>query len=350
MDPVQEGFALEELIHKASLKLPSLIHSKREKEILTYFTDNSFNGVDHWIQIGTTHFLIQDKWKETITQQEVAQFLTCTERMKERLSNNHTYHYIWCSKKEPTSNSYKLLSEKNVNIITCSSRIENLARNVIMEICDILEVDPNECLIEIKSKSKQQIQTTNYLFTPIITFDDSDDGKKMIEDMKNYIDTIQNNVIRKIMQANSIDCVYEVNSIINFPNTKDDWWSGKYSKIDFNAFMKAVKTVCWPTNKKKLRSTNLFFYVKMRKLSCELSKFINEYEMKRKNLLNNKSAWAKNLPTLKCNPEPISEAEFKGAIENCDDYWINTMANGQIKKIPNSGIIHGFYGYQCNVY
>jgi len=346
MNPVQEGFALEDLIYKASLNLPNLTHSKRENEIKTHFADSSLNGVDHWIQVGNTHIFIQDKWKESMGQQEVSQFLTCVQRITERLGENQTIYMFWCSKKEPTAHSLKLLNEKEVNVINCSSNIENLARNIIMEICDLLDTEPSSCLIEIKSKPKGV--TVGGTKSVVIRYDDTDDGKKLIEDMKNYMETIQNNVFRRVYQAYSMDSIYELQSLMTFPQSKDDWM--KHSKLDFSAFMKAVKNVCWPTNKKKLMSRNLFFYVKMRKLTCELSKYVNDYELKRKNLLKNKSEWATGIPTLKCVAEPITEAEFKGAISNCEDYTFNSIVSGKINKVQNMSLNNAFYGHQCNIY
>jgi hypothetical protein len=100
--------------------------------------------------------------------------------------------------------------------------------------------------------------------------------------------------------------------------------------------MKAVKTICWPTNKKKLQTRELFYYVKIRKISSDFANLINDYEMKRKNLLQKKSVWAKNIPVIKCNPEPISQAEYQGAVRNCIDY--------------HDGLINVFYSYQCTLY
>jgi hypothetical protein len=66
LTPAEKGFELEELLYKASLKLPGLTHSFRENELKKYFNDNSLNGIDHWIQIGETHIFIQDKWTKNL--------------------------------------------------------------------------------------------------------------------------------------------------------------------------------------------------------------------------------------------------------------------------------------------
>jgi len=163
MNPVQEGFCLEELIHKASLKLPNLIHSKRENEIKTHFGDNSLNGVDHWIQVGNTHIFIQDKWKESMGQQEVSQFINCVNRIKTRLVNTSSPNYMnirlmWVSKYEPTSNAMKCLKEESVKMVTCDTTIEELARKAIFEICEHFKVNPSVCLDVIPMKGGRDIQ------------------------------------------------------------------------------------------------------------------------------------------------------------------------------------------------
>ena len=163
MNPIQEGFALEELIHKASLNLPNLTHSKRENEIKTYFTDNSLNGIDHWIQLNNTHLFIQDKWKESMGQQEISQFINCVNRIKTRLGNTSPSNYMnirlmWVSKYEPTSNAMKCLKEENVKMVTCDTTIEELARKAIFEICEHFKVNPSVCLDVIPVKGGRDTQ------------------------------------------------------------------------------------------------------------------------------------------------------------------------------------------------
>jgi hypothetical protein len=163
MNPVQEGFALEDLIYKASLNLPNLTHSKRENEIKTHFADNSLNGVDHWIQVGNTHIFIQDKWKESMGQQEVSQFINCVNRIKTRFVNTSPPNYMnirlmWVSKYEPTSNAMKCLKEESVKMVTCDTTIEELARKAIFEICEHFKVNPSVCLDVIPMKGGRDNQ------------------------------------------------------------------------------------------------------------------------------------------------------------------------------------------------
>jgi len=88
MSAADNGRELEVIIHNASLHIPDLTKSLREYDIRTHFGDTSLNGVDHMISVGITHCLIQDKWKETIDQQEVSQFILCAQRIKNRIPND----------------------------------------------------------------------------------------------------------------------------------------------------------------------------------------------------------------------------------------------------------------------
>ena len=147
---VEKGFELEELIFNASLKLPGLVHSYRENDIKKHFAEPSLNGVDHWIQVGNTHILLQDKWKESHNQQEVSQFLTCAMRIQERLGSELTGgygggtrppHLIWASKRKPTSNSLKMLKERGVHMIMNDVSTEELAKTVVKKIMEMVSED-----------------------------------------------------------------------------------------------------------------------------------------------------------------------------------------------------------------
>ena len=134
----EKGFELEEVIFNASLKLPGLVHSYRENDIKKHFAEPSLNGVDHWIQVGNSHILLQDKWKESHNQQEVSQFLTCASRIQERLGVK--IHLIWASKRKPTSNSLKMLKERGVHIIVCDV-MEDLAKAAVKKIMEAVSED-----------------------------------------------------------------------------------------------------------------------------------------------------------------------------------------------------------------
>lgn len=345
MNPCEEGFALEELIHNAALNIPN-VKSLRENEIKAHFEDNSLNGVDHWLQNDATHVFIQDKWKESTNQHEVSQFIVCADRIMSRI-NGQKFFLIWAAKKEPTANSLKSLRERNVTIIHSNISIKALAKIVILQICECLGVDSTQALQsipQVKPVETKPITT----FVRNADYDSQEEGQKKISEMKELISQIQLSVLKKVENAQNMDGPAETYPLLHhFPKTER--WE-HFPKIDFNAFLKAAKPVCFPSKNKKLQSRSLFFYVKLRKLSCELSKYVNEYELRRKELLLKKSNWGKLLPQLKSQPEPIAEEEFKTAVSNCEDYWVNTLFSGAPKKIPNRTLLDAFHSHKCVLY
>jgi len=149
MSAADNGRELEVIIHNASLQIPDLTKSLREYDIRTHFRDTSLNGVDHMISVGTTHCLIQDKWKEAIDQQEVSQFILCAQRIKNRIPNDKVF-LIWASKKAPTANSKAILEEANVQIVTCGIDLQSLALCVILQVCNFFGKDSTRALQSIK--------------------------------------------------------------------------------------------------------------------------------------------------------------------------------------------------------
>ena len=312
MNPVECGRTLEDIVHYATLKIQN-IKSYREYDIRNHFEDPSLNGVDHWLQLGNKHILIQDKWRETTTQPEVAQYLQCTQRISSRLPKEDTIYLIWCSKKEPTSFSLAMLLEKNVNVVVCGTTIENLARLCILQVCDCFNIDPILCLVEIRSFQKSMDRSKLL----IDMYDDSQERQDL------------NSIIQKIQElfSKSLESVKneELKSfVISCLPTSNDY--SKFSKIDFNFFLKSLKTFCVPTKTKKFHSDEYLFYVKMRKLSIQLTILVNDYETKRRSF-SKKSTWAKTLGQLKCVPEPISESEYNSTIIHCSDYYVDVVNN-----------------------
>ena len=186
MNPVQEGFALEEIIHNATLKIPDISKCLRENGIRSHFRDNSLNGVDHWIQHENTHILIQDKWKDNMSQQEVSQFLQCADRIHSRLPSEDNVYLIWATKKQPTTNSLKILQEKGAIIIQCDISIESLARKVILQVNDCFGTDPYLSLNSIPNTLNETVQLTkqdlntllnNIVYTPEFT----DEEKELLK-------------------------------------------------------------------------------------------------------------------------------------------------------------------------
>lgn len=132
MNPVVQGFLLEEKIRDASLQFRDVIRSLGESEIKEYFKDKSLNGVDNYIQFNDYHILIQDKWREKASSQlEAAQFLTCVDKIKSRLSIGQKLYLIWACKTSPTSNATSDLLRKNVKIIVSDASIEVLTNKVM---------------------------------------------------------------------------------------------------------------------------------------------------------------------------------------------------------------------------
>jgi len=317
MNPVESGRTLEDIVQLATLKLLN-VKSYREYDIRTHFEDPSLNGVDHWLHYEKKHILIQDKWRETTSQPEVGQFLQCADRISSRLPKEDKIFLIWCSKKEPTSFSLAMLLEKNVNIVVCGTSIENLARLCILQICDCFHLDPIPSLVEIRGFSSIKSMDRSNIFIDL--YDDTEDKKSI----NNTIDKIHN-IFTKIYESILSE---ELKSFIESFLPKDNQFTN-YGKVDFNFFLKSLKPMCIPTKTKRFSSDNYFFYVKMRKVSIPLTILVNEYEMKRKTL-SKKSAWAKTLCSMKCNPEPISETEFCSSLELCEDYYITVTEINEI--------------------
>ena len=241
MNPVQEGFALEDLIYKASLKLPNLILSKRENEIKTHFVDNSLNGVDHWIQVGNTHIFIQDKWKESMGQQEVSQFINCVNRIKSRLGDTFKFiRLMWVSKYEPTSNAMKCLKEESVKMVTCDTTIEELARKAIFEICEHFKVNPSVCLDVIPMKGGRD----NQLLDNIDQIKLEQEARELLQIKKELIEKKKKEEEDKILKRkNALDSIDKINylivqsytgnnsTIVNFKNRLKDTPTEEIQKI-----------------------------------------------------------------------------------------------------------------------
>lgn len=359
MTAAELGRTLEEIIHRAAQALPTGSRCLREYEIRTHFGDASLNGVDHWITMGTKHILIQDKWKESMTQQEVAQFLTCADRIRTRLPAEDTLYLVWASKHEPTSNSSKILDEHAATKVCCSINIESLARCVILQVCECLEVDCVEPLRAIPSASRptpmggvrrEAAGPPPILAPPVLAYDETEEGRADQADLRRTIQTIME-IMRRVSTAVSYDGSSDVYTLWNAaaPKMAEEWVDGKYSKVDYTAFLKAVKSICCATSKKALQSRSLFLYVKLRKLSVELSTHAATYESKRKAMLTKKSTWARTAATFKAVAEPITEAEFKDSARHCADYWENRMnrITHMVERVPACHIDTAFWTTQC---
>lgn len=356
--PIELGFSLEEIIHASATCLPGA-SSSREAEIRTRFGDPSLNGVDHLISIGAIHLLLQDKWKETVTQPEVAQFLTCAERIRGRLPPSDTLYLLWVSKVMPTTHAKKTLDEHGVNLVVCGVSVEALARCAICQICECVDLDPTDALKVIKSAKRpetmggvrRELAVAPAPLTPI-AYDESEEGVRDKAELNATITAISA-ILTRISTAISYDASHDARTLweTQLPKAGDDWWSGRFSKIDFTAFLKAIKAICCPTAKKPLQSRQLYLYVKLRKASVELSAHAIVYEAKRKHMLTKKSVAAKSLPSFKAVAEPITEAEFKGSAAHCEDYWeyrVNRITH-MGERVPAAHIESAFWTTQCMI-
>jgi hypothetical protein len=82
----------------------------------------------------------------------------------------------------------------------------------------------------------------------------------------------------------------------------------------------------------------------MRKLSVDLRPLAIDYETRRKGLMAKKSAWAKGLPVLKAEAEPITDAEFRGAIKNTMEY------RQDMRPHATAHLENAFHTHQCTAY
>lgn len=316
--PSQNGFALEECIHHS---LQPFVTCLRENELRAHFNDPSLNGIDHWITSGNTHIFIQDKWKESTSQHEVAQFLICAERIQNRLKAD-AVHLIWAGKTYPTPFARTTLHEKNVRILCCDVSIYSLARLVVLEVCDMLDMDPTQCLQTIhndKGKEKELKQ------------DKVEHHEQNKEQTKDIIDEVFRTSFQKIRKALAVCGEQDIYSLYNSSIPERVNWAS-FKKIDFNAFLKHVRAFCWPTKHKRTHSKLLFFYCKMRYISLELAEFANKYASLRD----------KHFPIFKCYAEPMTEAEYLGAIGFCEDYTVTTLRLDGIFEKRVSGLENMF--------
>ena len=164
MTPAENGRELEEIIYNKSRNIPGLKHSLRENEIRNHFQDSSLHGVDHWIWVGKHHVLIQDKWKETTSQPEVAQFLQCAKRILDKIPRSEDFLLIWASKTEPTANSRKILEEENVSIIVSDTSLEDLANKVMYKVYKYFGIDISQPFdSETEKEARELLQIKNEL-------------------------------------------------------------------------------------------------------------------------------------------------------------------------------------------
>ncbi len=341
-----EGFALEALIATGVKALCGPQH-RSEQEIRTHFGDPSLNGIDHWILYEGQHIFAQTKWKEAVSQPEVAQFLGCVDRVLARIPEEErsTIYLLWVSKHTPSRHALSVLSERSVDVVSCSVSIEMLARNAIGWVAETYGLDPIPGLQTIAVKRASRVVAVGSRLpcaggaavaaaAPVRppSWDETAAGATARVEMTDMLRVLHDCVGRKLLRAASachlaggdMRMVLEA----NFPLTVDGWTDGRYSRVNFNALLRTVKVVCCPTRSKKTHSSCLFFYCKLRYLSTELARLAQEYMAKRGIMVGEKSTWGRQLPTLTCTPEPMTETEYRGLVVHCEDYSLNVVLAG----------------------
>jgi hypothetical protein len=212
MSAADNGRELEVIIYNASLHIPDLTKSLREYNIRTHFGDTSLNGVDHMISIGTTHCLIQDKWKETIDQQEVSQFILCAQRIKNRIPNDKVF-LIWASKKAPTANSKAILDEANVQIVTCGIDLQSLALCVILQVCKFFGKDSTRALQSIKRQVNVE-ETVKELVKEVINPELEQEARELLKIRKEIAEKKRIEEEEKNKELNHIKSLLETEVLL----------------------------------------------------------------------------------------------------------------------------------------
>ena len=165
------GFLLEEKIHYSIQNLSTLIKIYRENDIKKQFNDQSLNGIDHWITYNNKHIFMQDKWKISVGQQEIAQFLQCSDRVA-KLAKISKYTLILNSLSYPTKFAAKNLEEKDA--IICTSKDQNtLAQICTFEVAKIFDIEPiiYKNYIKIDSKKIVLLEKIKELLKSRVNYD-----------------------------------------------------------------------------------------------------------------------------------------------------------------------------------
>jgi hypothetical protein len=301
------GFLCEELIHTGCCGLTT--HCMREEEIRSHFNDRSLNGVDHWISDGVNkHILVQDKWKETTTQHEVAQFLLCAGRIKERLPTGAEVYLLWASKKDPTTHAVSLLKENAVERIICASSPTNLAYLVVLTVARILEKDPIAGLTKIPVSlppSTPMVGGGAATATATTT-------TATITELNLLIKRIQTEFVDKLRNYAMSLGAYDARAVIDsfLPVSESAWES--FKKIDYNGLLKTLKKLGIPTRTKRSMIRYLNLYMKACYLSTIAGDLVRKYEALR--------AGNKAYPTIKWLPEHYANMDYRAVAPLCSDY------------------------------
>jgi hypothetical protein len=354
--PQSIGFALEALIGEGIKALTGLTH-KNEQEIRSLFNDASMNGVDHWISYSdlsgmSQHVLAQTKWRETSSQPEVSQFLSCVDRICARLPSDEqrSVYLVWICKHSPSRHALRLLEERRVSIVCCDVSPEMLARNAVGWVAETFGLDPTPGLLRIPIRRARRVvadlpssvpavrcsasasasaAAAAATATAALLYDETEAGRAARAALEGLLVRIQGDITRRLFAAlrGASDLLILLESV--FPTNLDVWGSCRFTKVNFNAFLRSLKPLCVPTRSRRgVTSSQYFIYVKMRALSIDLSRYANEYNTKRSTMVVERSLWARRLPTLVCSPEHMAESEYLSTIVFCDDYTLHVEREG----------------------
>lgn len=133
---MEEGFELEARIH---FLLCGVVPIMRENTIKKHYGDQSLNGVDHLIVHGNTMISIQDKWKQSIGQQEMSQFIDCTTRLIKLNPSVKFCTTILVAKTKPTANAIKTLEDKHT-VILINNDMKMLSMMCALKVAEILGI------------------------------------------------------------------------------------------------------------------------------------------------------------------------------------------------------------------
>jgi hypothetical protein len=339
--PQEQGFALESLIHDA-LKQYHELECLREQDIRNKYRDQSMNGVDHWIICGNHSILIQDKWKETCSQSDVTQFLTCADRIKNRCPSMK-FTFLWVSKKLPTSHALTTLLERDTLFVTCATSIEDLAHLVVKKVCEKFEINTSTAsqpttTHRIMAPQLSEDPVEEYSPTPSappptrpvtrvsnclnISHDSTIDGNDSIRNLKRIIHKIQIKyfrIIKESLHDTKIPILWQY--VINeLPESEADWVNGQFAEINYDSFLEQVERCCKPSHSYRCSENDYLFYIRVRRISTQLSPLAQEYNNVRESMLLANSAYAQRLPSLRCRAQPVIYEEYTSLLKYCYDY------------------------------
>lgn len=347
--PQQQGFALESLIHDA-LKQYHEFECLREQDIRNKYRDQSMNGVDHWIICRNHSILIQDKWKETCSQSDVTQFLTCADRIKSRCPNMK-FTLLWVSKKLPTSHALTTLLERDTLFVTRATSIEDLAQLVVKKVCEKFEINSTTASYT-STRMAPQVQTQQvytqfsedpveeYIPTPSApppssrqpvlpssrqqshSWDNNQIGRDTIQNMKRIIRSIQKLFQKWIIEGLHDTKLPVLHQIVAnaIPASESDWTNGTFKSIDYFAFAEQIESICRPSPSYSCSENDYRYFVRVCSFSKLLAPLAKSYNEVRQVMLRANSHYGKTIPTFDSHEKVIAYESYTSLLKYCYDY------------------------------